>query len=147
MAIDFSVCMGLFAAAMIAATLLPAQSELVLVSLLLAGEQPMWALILAAWAGNTGGSVINWLLGRYFSHLRDRKWFPVKAESLRNAERWYKKYGRWSLILSWVPVIGDPLTLIAGMLRESFIFFVCVVSLAKMARYLIVAGLTLHWFA
>lgn len=137
--------MGLFLVAMVAATLLPAQSELILAGLLTLGEQPVWALITAAWLGNTLGSCINWALGSFFFHFRDKKWFPIKAAALKAAQGWYRKYGRWSLLLSWAPVIGDPLTLVAGILREPLWSFVPIVALAKLGRYLAVALVTLHW--
>ncbi|MDR2891715.1 MAG: DedA family protein [Deltaproteobacteria bacterium] len=141
---DFYVYSGLFLSALVAATLLPAQSELVLAALLSAGSQPVWMLIAVATAGNTLGSVVNWALGRYCNHLQDRKWFPIKGEVLQKAERWYHKYGRWSLLLSWTPIIGDPLTLIAGVLREPFPSFLIIVAFAKLARYLFIAGITLQ---
>lgn len=142
---DAGVYLGLFLAAMIAATMLPAQSELVLAGLLTIGEQPAWALVTAAWLGNTLGSSINWALGSFFFRFRDKKWFPIKGAALKTAQGWYRKYGRWSLLLSWAPVIGDPLTLVAGVLREPLWSFVSIVALAKLGRYLVVAGVTLHW--
>ena len=142
---DLLAYWGLFLAAFIAATLLPAQSELALSALLLAGQQPVWALITVASIGNVLGSAVNWLMGRYAHRLSDRRWFPVKGENLAKAERWYRTYGRWSLLLSWAPIIGDPLTLAAGLLREPFWSFALLVALAKTARYLVVAGLVLAW--
>ncbi len=140
--IDLSTYFGLFSAALLAATLLPAQSELVLAGLLIAGKQPVWALIAVATVGNVLGSAINWWLGRYIERLQNRHWFPVKPAALQQAVAWYHRYGRWSLLLSWVPVIGDPLTLVAGVLREPFFSFVGIVTVAKLARYLALAGLT-----
>ena len=134
---------ALFLSAFSAATLLPAQSELVLSGLMLSGEQPIWALIAVASVGNTLGAVVNWLLGRGVHHFSGRRWFPLKRANLAKAERWYGKYGRWSLLLCWAPVIGDPLTLAAGLLRESFWPFALLVALAKTARYLVVAALVL----
>ncbi len=63
------------------------------------------------------------------------------------AASWYRRYGRWSLLLSWAPIIGDPLTLAAGLLREPFASFILIVGLAKLGRYLLVAGAALHWLA
>ncbi|MDR2695127.1 MAG: DedA family protein [Deltaproteobacteria bacterium] len=139
--------LSLFFAAFIAATLLPAQSELALAGLLALGEQPAWALIAVATAGNVLGSATNWLLGRYCLHFQNKVWFPVSGKSLDRAAAWYRKYGRWSLLLSWVPVVGDPLTVIAGMLREPFASFCCIVLTAKLGRYLVVAGIALQWAA
>ncbi len=140
---DIYVYSGLFFAAFVAATILPAQSELALAGLLYAGNQPAWVLIVVAWAGNTLGSVTNWILGRYFHRFSDKKWFPLKSDGMRKAEAWYHKYGRWSLLLSWAPVIGDPLTLVAGVLREPFSSFIAIVAFAKLARYLAVAWLVI----
>jgi membrane protein YqaA with SNARE-associated domain len=139
--------LSLFSAAFIAATLLPAQSELALAGLLVTGEQPAWALIATATAGNVLGSCANWLLGRYCLRFQDKRWFPVKGASLDKAATWYRKYGRWSLLLSWAPVIGDPLTVVAGVLREPFASFCCLVLAAKLGRYLVVAGIALQWTA
>lgn len=133
----------LFLAALVSATLIPGQSEAVLVGLLLAGYPP-WALLVVASAGNILGSVLNWMLGRGIERFRDRRWFPVRAEALARAQRWYGKYGKWSLLLSWAPVVGDPLTIVAGVMRESFPVFLLLVSIAKIGRYLVVAGATLH---
>lgn len=136
---------GLFGIAFLAATVLPAQSEIGLVGLIVGGEYEVWALIAVASVGNTLGSVVNWLLGRGVERLRDKKWFPASTRQLDRATGWYHKYGRWSLLLSWAPFIGDPLTLAAGVLREPFWSFLTLVAIAKTARYLIVAGLALNW--
>ena len=137
---DLTAYLTLFASAFLAATIIPAQSEAVLTAMLVAGGQPWLMLLIVASAGNVLGSCTNWLLGRWVSHLRGRKWFPVKQASLDEAERWYRKYGRWSLLLSWVPVIGDPLTVAAGVMREPFLVFLAIVTVAKVGRYLIIAA-------
>lgn len=142
---DISAYLGLFLAAFGAATLLPLQSEAVLAGLLLAGQQPIASLLLVATAGNVLGSALNWLLGRYLEHRRDKRWFPVSAEQLQRAQQAYHRYGRWSLLLSWVPLIGDPLTVVAGVMREPFWSFLLIVLLAKAGRYLALAALTLGW--
>ena len=138
--------LGLFLSALIAATLLPAQSDVVPAGLLALGAHPVWVLIAVATAGNVLGSVINWVLGRYVEHFRDRRWFPVRESQLNRYQRMYHRWGRWSLLLSWAPVIGDPLTVIAGVLREPLWSFVLIVLIAKLGRYLVVAGLTLGVF-
>ena len=137
--------LALFASAFLAATLLPAQSELSLAVLVAKGENPVWLLLAVATLGNTLGSVVNWWLGGFCMRFSGRRWFPVGKDALHRAEMWYRRYGRWSLLLSWAPVIGDPLTLVAGLLREPFIPFVTLVGAAKLARYLAVAGLTLSF--
>jgi len=140
---DFSAYLGLFVAAFGAATLLPMQSEAVLTSLLLAAKQPPALLLLVATVGNVLGSVVNWLLGRYIEHFRHKRWFPVPEDKLQRAQQAYHRYGRWSLLLSWAPIIGDPLTVIAGTLREPFWSFLLIVLVAKAGRYLLLAALTL----
>lgn len=94
-----------------------------------------------ATVGNVLGSIINWLLGRYIEHFRHKRWFPVADDKLLRAHRAYHRYGRWSLLLSWAPIIGDPLTVIAGMLREPFWSFLLIVLVAKAGRYLALAAL------
>ncbi|MGF6592126.1 YqaA family protein [Pseudomonas sp. 2835] len=136
---------ALFLSAFGAATLLPLQSEAVLVGLLLREPEAVISLLLIATAGNVLGSIVNWLLGRGIEHLRDKRWFPFKPEQLAKAQQRYQRYGQWSLLLSWMPVIGDPLTLIAGIMREPFWRFVVLVTLAKAGRYLVLVLLTLGW--
>ena len=130
---------GLFAVAFVAATILPAQSEVALVGMLLTGKFSPLLLIAVASAGNILGSCVNWLLGGLAERFRDRKWFPVSPQALDKAQGWYRRYGRWSLLLSWVPVIGDPLTVAAGFLREPFWSFLVLVTIAKTARYVVLA--------
>lgn len=136
-------CGSLFLASFLAATLLPAQSELLLAGLLTQEAAPAWLLLTVATLGNTAGSSVNWLLGRGLVRYRGRRWFPVSPAALARAEGWYRRYGRWSLLLSWAPVIGDPLTLAAGMLREPFLSFVSITLVAKLGRYLAVAAAAL----
>ncbi|KIN61579.1 putative membrane protein [Sulfitobacter noctilucae] len=137
--------LGLFASALIAATLLPMQSEAVLVALLVQGERPVIALLTIATLGNVLGAVINWALGRFLLRYRDRRWFPASDAQLARAESWYQRYGRWSLLGSWLPLVGDPLTVVAGVLREPLPSFLILVTLAKAGRYLVLATLTLAW--
>jgi membrane protein YqaA with SNARE-associated domain len=130
---------GLFAVAFVAATLLPAHSELALVGLLLSGNFSPWMLVAVASAGNILGSCVNWLLGGLAERFRDRKWFPVSPQALDNAQGWYRRYGRWSLLLSWAPIVGDPLTVAAGLMREPLWSFLILVAIAKTARYVLLA--------
>ncbi len=136
---------GLFSAALIAATLLPAQSEGLLVALIVAAKLNPWALVAVAAVGNTLGSLINWVLGRGIERFKDKRWFPVKPAAMARGEAFYQRYGKWSLLLSWAPVIGDPLTLVAGVLREPLVPFLLIVGFAKTVRYVVLALVTLGW--
>ncbi len=135
---------ALFLAAFIAATILPAQSEAVLVGLLAAGEHPALALVIVASVGNVLGSLVNYALGRAALRFQDRRWFPASPAALSRARSWYARYGRWSLLLSWAPFIGDPLTVAAGVMREPLWSFLALVTIAKVGRYAILAAVTLQ---
>jgi membrane protein YqaA with SNARE-associated domain len=136
---------GLFLAALIAGSFLPLQSETVLATLLLTTDYSVVLLVLTASVGNTLGAVINWLLGRGIERFRDRRWFPAGPATLERAQARYQRYGKWSLLLSWVPIIGDPLTVIAGVMREPLGMFILLVAIAKTGRYIAVATITLSW--
>lgn len=142
---SLAVYAGLFGIAFAAATVFPLQSEAALVALLRAGGQPVWALVAVASVGNVLGSVVNWGLGRGIERFRDRRWFPASPAALERAQRWYRRWGHWSLMLSWAPVVGDPLTVVAGVLREPLPRFLLLVTLAKTGRYVTLAALTLAW--
>ncbi|WP_417661719.1 YqaA family protein [Pseudomonas sp.] len=141
--LTLSIYLSLFLSAFGAATLLPLQSEALLVGLLLSEDYPVLFLLIAASVGNILGSVINWWLGRYIERFRQHRWFPVNPSQLQRAQDFYAGYGRWSLLLSWTPIIGDPLTLVAGIMREPLWRFLLLVSIAKTARYGILAAITL----
>lgn len=134
---------GLFAVAFIAATILPAQSEAALVGLLVLGKQSPAPLVIVATIGNVLGSVTNWLLGRWVEHYRHRCWFPVSEQALDRATGWYRRWDRWSLLLSWAPIGGDALTVAAGVLREPFWSFLLLVTIAKAGRYIALTAITL----
>ncbi|MFZ5703829.1 MAG: YqaA family protein [Pseudomonadota bacterium] len=129
--------LALFAVAFVAATLLPAQSEALLVAMVINGLFDPQLLLLAATTGNTLGSVANWILGRFTERFRDRRWFPFSASAIERAERWYGRWGKWSLLLSWAPIFGDALTFAAGLMRTPLKFFLPLVLVAKGGRYLI----------
>lgn len=137
--------MGLFLAAFGAATLLPLQSEALLVGLLLSERYEVGLLLGIATLGNVLGSLMNWWLGTRLEHFKDRRWFPVSAAHLDKAGIHYRRYGRWSLLLSWVPIIGDPLTLVAGVMGEPWRRFLLIVTLAKGLRYGVLVLATLGW--
>jgi membrane protein YqaA with SNARE-associated domain len=136
----FATLGGLFLTAFLAATIFPAQSEILLGALHMAGTHTQATLVTVATAGNVLGSVVNWLLGRYLIHFQDRRWFPIKRPLIDRATAWYQRWGFWSLLLAWVPFIGDPLTLVAGILRENFWVFLLLVTIGKAARYLVVVA-------
>ena len=136
---------GLFVAALGAATLLPIQSEAVLVGMLLSDRYVVSSLLAVATVGNVLGSALNWLLGRSVERFRHKRWFPVSESKLEKAQQSYLRYGRWSLLLSWVPIIGDPLTVVAGVMREPLWSFLLIVTLAKGVRYLVLTAVTLGW--
>ncbi len=131
---------SLFVTALLAATLIPISSEAVLAALSVAEGADVALLIAIASLGNTLGSVINWLLGRYCLHWQGRRWFPVKKETLDRAAVRFDRYGKWSLLFAWLPIVGDPLTFIAGVLRVNFWFFLALVGAGKTVRYVAVAA-------
>jgi membrane protein YqaA with SNARE-associated domain len=140
--VDLAAYAGLFLVAFAAATIFPMQSEAGLVGLILTGEYSTVLLVAVASAGNVLGSVLNWLLGRGIERFRGKRWFPVRADALDRAQGWYRRYGKWSLLASWVPIIGDPITVVAGVLKEPFPTFLLLVTIAKTARYAVLATAT-----
>lgn len=136
--------LAVFLSAFVAATLLPAQSEAVLSFYILSAPQAVFALMLVATVGNVLGSVVNWVLGFYATRFQNRKWFPATPSQIQRAEKFYHKYGRYSLLLSWMPFIGDPITVIAGVLREPILSFLLLVTIAKSARYIALSLIVLE---
>ena len=126
-----------FATGFIAATLLPAQSEAVLLGMLHLSQQSAMLLVLFATVGNV--SVLNWWLGTQLERFKERSWFPVSEQRLVQAQDYYQRYGSWILLFSWLPIIGDPITFVAGVLRERFYRFLILVSLAKGGRYVLIS--------
>lgn len=131
--------LSVFISAFLAATILPAQSEAILAYQLSVTPRALVGLVTIATVGNVLGAIVNWALGRFLTHHRDRPWFPIRTDRLETAERQYRKYGRFSLLLSWVPFIGDPITVVAGVLREPVWSFLLLVTIAKGARYIFIA--------
>lgn len=134
---------GLFFSALIAATILPMQSEAVLVGLLASEKLSPILLVTAASIGNILGALINWMLGRGIEHYKDRPWFPASENSLARAQNWYGRYGKWSLLFSWLPIVGDPLTVVAGVMREPLPSFIILVAIGKVGRYVALSMATL----
>ena len=95
-------------------------------------------LLIFASIGNILGSIANWYLGKKITIFQNRKWFPVSPDQLDRSQKYFQKYGLWSLLLAWVPIIGDPLTLLAGVLKVRFGIFLMLVSISKISRYLFI---------
>jgi len=132
----------LAASAFVAATLLPFYSEVVLVALLMRGADP-GGVFLAATVGNTLGAVVNWYLGRFLLHFEDRRWFPFQPHQIHRAQAWFLRYGKWSLLMAWLPVGGDGLTFYAGIMRVPLGLFLILTAVGKGARYAVVIALSL----
>ena len=132
------IYLSLFIISFLAATILPFSSELTLAGLMATSSYDNLLLLLVASLGNILGSVVNWILGFYSRNLSKKKWFPFKDEKIEKSSKWFNKFGRWSLLFAWVPIIGDPLTLAAGLLRVKFIEFLILVTIGKVIRYLII---------
>lgn len=133
--------LGLFVAAFGAATLLPLQSEVVFVAMQANASVSLPLIVLVASVGNTLGAVVNYVMGRWVEHFRDRRWFPVNPAKLDRAQAWYARYGVWTLLFSWAP-LGDGFTVVAGMMRTPLWLFVGLVALAKTGRYVALALIT-----
>ena len=132
------IYLSLFIISFLAATILPFSSELTLAGLMATSNYDNSLLLIIASLGNVLGSVVNWTLGFYSRKLSKKKWFPFKDEQIENSSKWFNKFGRWSLLFAWVPIIGDPLTLAAGLLRVKFIEFLILVTIGKVSRYLVI---------
>ncbi|QCO55541.1 DedA family protein [Pseudorhodobacter turbinis] len=130
-----AACGLLLLSAFLSATLLPGSSEAVLIGLLASGTGSPALLITVASLGNIAGSAVNWGMGRYLLHFKDRPWFPLKDATNAKAQAWFARYGTWSLLFAWVPVIGDPLTLIAGIMQVQIGRFLLLVAVGKVLRY------------
>jgi len=126
----------LFIISFLAATILPLSSELVLSTMLLTDSFDKYLLLVVASFGNILGSSVNWYLGKKILIFKDKKWFPANERQIAKGEIYFKKYGIWSLLLAWVPIIGDPLTVVAGILRVKFFTFLLLVSISKISRYI-----------
>jgi membrane protein YqaA with SNARE-associated domain len=134
-----SSLLALFLSAFVAATILPAASEVVLWTIITDDPAMLWPAIAVAAAGNTAGAVVNWLLGRFLSQFSERKWYPLTQAQQQRASSWFQRFGMWSLLFAWLPVVGDPLTVVAGVLRVRFPIFLLLVAVGKTGRYVIVA--------
>ena len=132
------IYLSLFAISFLAATILPFSSELTLAGLITTSNYDNLLLLIVVSFGNVLGSVVNWALGLYSRNLTTKKWFPFKDKQIERSSKWFNKFGNWSLLFAWVPIIGDPLTLAAGLLRVKFIEFLILVSIGKVSRYFLI---------
>ena len=135
----FEVYTSLFVSSFLSSTLLPGHSELTLTAFIFLKKYSIIDLIFFASVGNILGSILNWSMGYYLTNLKDKKWFPINRLHLTRASSWFLKYGKWTLFLSWVPIIGDPLTIIAGIFRVPIHTFILIVSFAKTMRYVFIS--------
>ncbi|WOJ92796.1 YqaA family protein [Congregibacter variabilis] len=124
----------LFGSAFLAATILPFYSEIVLVLALQEGNDPVM-LLLTATLGNTLGSVVNWVIGRQLLKFQDKRWFYFSPAQIARAQRWFQRRGIWSLLFAWLPIGGDALTLIAGVMNVRLGTFLILVGIGKALRY------------
>jgi len=131
-----TIWLSLFGASFLAATIVPFYSEFAVAGAMAAGA-PLLGVLAVASAGNTAGAVLNWFLGRGIERFRERRWFPVREAELARAQAWFQRYGVWSLLLAWLPVGGDALTVIAGVMRVRFDVFVLLTAIGKTGRYVV----------
>ena len=132
------IYLSLFGISFLAATILPFSSELSLAGLISTSNFNNLLLLIAASLGNILGSVVNWLIGFYSRNFYSKKWFPFNEMQITRSSKWFEKFGKWSLLFAWVPILGDPLTLVAGLLRVRFLDFIILVAIGKVSRYLII---------
>jgi len=128
----------LFFSALISSTLFPGGSEALLIFRLQDASNNPYLLVTMATCGNVLGSIITYYMGKYgfqFSH----RWFRITEDKLTRAEHHFQRFGTPALLFAWLPVIGDPLCLVAGSLRYSFVWFVILVTTGKALRYTLIA--------
>ena len=136
----------LFLSAFGAATIVPFYSEIAYIGMLEQGFAPIWVWLVAT-AGNSLGAAVNWILGRFLTRFETRRWFPFKPDSLHRGQAWFQKYGVWSLLFAWLPIVGDALTFIAGMMRVRFELFFILTAIGKGARYAVVYLIYVGFFS
>lgn len=133
---DLAAHLTILGVSFLAATIIPGSSEVVLVAMVLERPTELMTLFLVATVGNTAGSAVNWVFGRWFQRFAGRRWLAASRSQLEKAARWFNKYGIWSLLLAWLPIVGDALTVVAGALKVNIYAFVALVAVGKAARYI-----------
>ena len=126
------------------ATIIPFGSEAYFITLLSLEKYNHFILFVVASVGNVLGSLFNWICGFYINFFIKKSWFPVNSKIIDRGNKLFTKYGKWSLLISWFPFIGDPITFAAGTLRYPIIPFLVLVSIGKVGRYLIIY-LSITW--
>ena len=129
------IYLSLFAISFLAATILPFSSELTLAGAITASDYNNLLVLIVVSFGNILGSVFNWILGFYSRNFTKKNWFPFKERQIDRSSKWFFKFGKWSLLFAWIPIIGDPLTFVAGLLRVNFFHFIILVAIGKVSRY------------
>lgn len=127
---------GLFVSAFVSSTIFPGGSEVVLGVFAATRHYEPWSLLAIASLGNTLGALTTWLLGA----LLARRFPPenVLAQKQQRAMMWLRRWGSPALLLSWLPVVGDPLCFAAGFLRMPFLVSLAFIALGKTARYTVI---------
>ncbi len=130
------IYLSLFTVSFLAATILPASSELTLATLLSTKDYNSLALLSSASIGNILGAVVNWCLGFYLLRHIKKKCFPFNQSQIDKASSWFKKFGIWSLLFSWLPIVGGSLTFMTGIIKIRFLIFLILVSVGKLRKYI-----------
>jgi len=130
--------------AFLSATLIPLGSEAVVVTMVLDNSAPLLAVFGVASVANTLGACVNWWLGQHLLVYQNKRWFPVKARELARAQNWFQRYGMWSLLFAWMPLVGDGITVVAGVMKARFAAFVALTLIGKSARYAVVIALAVQ---
>ena len=132
------IYLSLLTVSFMVATIIPFGSEMYFATLLSLGKYNSFLLLVSASIGNVLGSIFNWVCGYYVNYFIKKPWFPISENKIQKGTEIFNKYGKWSLLLSWVPFIGDPITFVAGTLRFPLIPFLILVSIGKLGRYLLI---------
>ena len=135
--------LALFLLSFLASTLVPLGSEWLLAVLLVNGFDPS-IVVAVATVGNSCGALTTYAIGLWGGPFLVQRFLRISPESQQRSERYFSRYGSWALLFSWVPILGDPLCLVGGVLRTGFWRFVVLVTVGKFVRYLVVAKLVLE---